>query len=153
MKKLLILLVLVTSFPAFAGSYTITTTAGQDNTLARAVTRANKATCNLYAQGNTCTQAQARKEFCRRAGFGGVYDPVTKTTSPLVAACAGSSQVNVWADPATFLQDFTVTQIKDTFGKNNAADDQAAFTAALEAAAQAQKDAACVALGLTAGCI
>lgn len=139
MKRLIPLLLLI-ALPAVGGSYTITTTANQDNVLTRAVARANRETCKFYGQPAGCTQAQARKEFCRRAGFGSV------------AACDGSGQVNVYADVASYLQDQTIDMVKSTQQAKNAHDDAAAFAAALAAANQAQKDAACVALGLAAGC-
>jgi hypothetical protein len=158
MKYFFLILTLLAS-PLLAGSYTLTTTAPQDTALTRAMNRANAATCKYWGQTVGCTQAQARREFCRRAGFGGVTtctdpaNPATCTTTPLVAVCDGSNQVDVFTDVPTFLQREVVNMVRDTYSATSIADDKAAFQAALDAANQAKKDAACVALGLLAGCL
>lgn len=165
MRKLLLAFLLL-AVPAFAGSYTITTTAGQDTTLTRAMTRANRQTCAAYGLGPSCTQTQARQEFCRRAQFGGVTtcvpDPTSTpqnpkppvcTTTPLVSNCAGATQVDVFADVPSFLQREVLALVKDAYGKNNDADDLAAFEAARKAATNAQKNALCAAVGLSNGCL
>lgn len=66
MRLLLALCALTLALPASAGSYTITTTAGQDAKLSRAVARANKQTCQSLGLAAGCTRAQARDAWCRR---------------------------------------------------------------------------------------
>ena len=96
----LLLAALLLAAPAFAGSYTITTSAANDAALTRAMTRANRLTCAAYGLPASCTQVQARQEFCRRAQFGGVTtcvpnatpgQPPVCTTTPLVSTCPGST--------------------------------------------------------------
>ena len=157
MKKFLPILLLL-ALPLNAGTLTTTTTAPLDTHVAKAMARANKTVCLYYSQGVGCTQAQARKEFCRRAGFGGVTTcdnavPPVCTTTPLTASCDGANQVDVFADVATYWQSVSVEFIRDTMQTRNLADDAAAFEAAKASANQAAKDAACAALGLAAGCL
>lgn len=140
MKKVLVVLAL-TAAPAFAASHTITTTANQENALTRAMNRANAATCKYYGQSAGCTEVQARTEFCRRAGF------------PLVANCDGANQVDVYATVSAFLQGEVIRLVKDEYGPKGDAEDKATFDATLKDANKAKKDAACVALGLAAGCL
>lgn len=142
MKRFAILAVLsLLSLPAFAGSYTLTTTAAQDAILTRTVARTNAATCLYYGLSVDCTQAQARKAFCRAASLGDV------------ANCDGATQVDIYADVPTFLQREVVRLVKETYGPRAQADDAAAAKAAFEAMTVAQKNAQCAALGLAAGCV
>lgn len=140
MKRLLILAVLILSLPALAGSYTLTTTAAQDAILTRTVARTNAATCLYYGLSVGCTQAQARKAFCRAANLGDV------------ANCDGATQVDIYADVPTFLQREVVRLVKEAYGPQAQADDAAAAKTAFEAMTVAQKNAQCAALGLAAGC-
>lgn len=140
MKKLLIIAVLLLALPAWAGSYTLTTTTTQDNVLARTVSRTNAATCRYYGLPVGCTQPQARRAFCRAANLGDV------------ATCEGANQVDIYADVASFLQREVVRLVRETYGPQAQADDAAAAKAAFESMTVAQKNAQCAALGLAAGC-
>jgi hypothetical protein len=60
MKKLLTLVVLLVAAAAFAGTYSITTTAAQDNRLEKQRVRLNEASCLAAELPKTCTQAQCR---------------------------------------------------------------------------------------------
>ena len=165
MKKLILALTLF-ALPALAGTYTITTNAGQDAKLDKARLRANAQACAYYGLPKTCTQTQAREQFCKRANFGGVTtcspDPASTpqnplpqicTTSPLVSNCDGATQVDVYTNVQKFLDGEIVRLVRDEYGPRNDADDKAAFDAAKAAASQAQKDQACAALGLPTGCL
>ena len=158
MKKFLLLLALLAlAVPALATDYTITTNANQDGVLAKALARANKATCLYYGQAVGCTQAQARREFCRRAGFGGqpIYDAngVQTGTTPLTASCDGSLQVDIYADVATFLKREVVRLVREEYGPKNAQENAAEIQRLIDSGTQAQKDAFCAAIPLPAGCL
>lgn len=140
MKKLLILALLLSALPVFAGSYTLTTTAAQDTRLTRVVARTNAATCRYYGLPVGCTQPQARRAFCRAANLGDI------------ATCAGATQVDIYADVATFLQREVVRLVNETYAPQDAADDATAAKAAFEAMTVAQRNAHCASLGLAAGC-
>ncbi len=159
MKKLILaLVILLLAAPALAGTITVTTTTGFDGFLTRAMERANRETCRYYSQPVGCTQSQARKEFCRRAGFGGVTtctnpaDPATCTTTPLTATCDGANRVDVFPDTATFFQKESVRLVREAHATKLQSDVSAAEAAA-KAGTQAQKDAYCVGIGLAAGCL
>lgn len=151
MKRLLLLLTLL-ALPAFAGTYSITTSASQDAKLDKARVRANRATCQYYSLPGSCTQTQAREQFCKRANFGG--QPVEGGgTTPLVSNCDGATQVDVYTTVQKFLDGEIVRLVRDEYGPKNDAENKAAFDTAKAAATQAQKDQACAALGLPAGCL
>lgn len=164
MKRLLLLLCLF-ALPAFAGTYSITTSASQDAKLDKARVRANRATCQYYSLPNTCTQTQAREQFCKRANFGGITtctpDPTSTpespkpdicVTSPLVSNCDGATQVDVYTTVQKFLDGEIVRLVKDEYGPKNDADGKATARAAWPTLSQAQRDAFCTSLGLSAGC-
>lgn len=164
MRTLTLALTLL-ALPAFAGSYTITTSAAQDAKLDKARLRANAATCTYYGLPKTCSQTQAREQFCKRANFGGVTtcvpDPASTpqnplpqicTTTPLVSDCAGANQVDVYPTVQKFLDGEIVRLVKDEYGPKNDADDKSTARAAWPTLSQAQKDSFCVSLGLSAGC-
>lgn len=140
MKRLILALALLTALPALAGSYTVTTNAKQDTRLERWRVRLNRTTCQYYSLPGSCTQTQARKAFCVRAGFGEI------------TSCDGANQVVVYADIQTMLND-QISTLFDGWKAQLASDDAAALAAAQAAASQAQKDQACAALGLAAGCM
>lgn len=164
MKKLLLLLTLL-ALPAFAGTYSITTSASQDAKLNKARVRANRATCQYYSLPGSCTQTQAREQFCKRANFGGVTtcvpDPASTpqnplpqicTTTPLVSDCAGANQVDVYPTVQKFLDGEIVRLVKDEYGPKNDADDKSTARSNWDTLTQVQKDSFCVSLGLSAGC-
>lgn len=141
MNRLLILLCLLMPLPALSGTLTTTTTAAQDTKLTKARARQNRITCAQYGLPASCTQPQARKAYCERNGFGGI------------STCAGSTSVDIYSDVQTFWQRESVRLVIDSLTATLDAEDKAAFAAAQEAATKAQKDAACAALGLAAGCL
>jgi hypothetical protein len=125
MKKILVVLALLLAAPAFAGSYTIPTSAGQDLVLAKALAQYNAETCVSAGLPVGCTQALLQAS-----------DP-TKT---LIGGLAG------------FIA-YLMNQGMQAFKARSDASQQAALAAAQGAATQAQKDSACIAIGLAAGCI
>ena len=164
MKRLVLLLTLL-AFPALAGTYSITTNASQDAKLDKARLRHNRTICQYYGLPGTCTQTQAREQFCRRANFGGVTtcvpDPASTpenplpqicTTSPLVSDCAGATQVDVYTTVQKFLDGEIVRLIRDEYGPKNDQADKASAREAWPTLTQAQRDAVCSSLGLAAGC-
>ena len=149
-KKLILALALL-ALPAFAGTYSITTSASQDAKLDKARLRHNREICKYYGLPGTCTQTQAREQFCRRANFGG--QPIGGGgTTPLVSDCAGATQVDVYTTVQKFLDGEVVRLVRDEYGPKNDADDKAAARAAWPTLTQAQRDAVCSSLGLSAGC-
>lgn len=157
MKKLLIALALLLAFPALAGTYSITTTANQDGVLAKAMNRANAATCRYFGQAVGCTQASVRREFCRRNGIGGqpIYDAngVQTGTTPLVSDCAGATQFDIYPDVQKFLDKEIVRLVKEEYGPKNAQENAAEIQRLIESGTQAQRDAFCAAVPLPAGCL
>lgn len=161
MKRFAILIALFLALPLAAADITVTTSAGFDAFLTRAVTRANRETCKYYGLAVGCTQVQARKEFCKRAGFGGVTtcvpganpgDPQVCTTTPLVSDCPGAPQVDVYATAEAFFRKESIRLIREEHAKKLASDVSAAEAAA-KAGTQAQKDAYCAGIGLASGCL
>lgn len=140
MKRLLLALTLL-ALPAMAGTLTTTTTAPQDAKLTKAMARQNKITCAQYGLPASCTQPQARKAYCEKNGFGGI------------STCVGATSVDIYADVQSYWQRETVRLVLDKLAADLDADDKAAFEAAKKAATKAQRDAACAALGLAAGCL
>ena len=150
MKRLVLLLTLA-ALPALAGSYTITTSASQDAKLDKARLRHNREICKYYGLPGTCTQTQAREQFCRRANFGG--QPIAGGgTTPLVSDCAGATQVDVYTTVQKFLDGEIVRLIRDEYGPKNDQADKASAREAWPTLAQAQRDAVCSSLGLSANC-
>lgn len=161
MKKT-ILALLFLAFPASAGTYSITTTANQDGVLAKAMARANKATCRYFGQPVGCTQVSVRREFCRRNGIGGVTtcvpgalptDPPICTTTPLVSDCSGATQFDIFPDVQKFLDREVVRLVKEEYGPKNAQENASEIQRLVESGTQAQKDNFCLAAGLPAGCL
>lgn len=140
MRRLLMALCLLTTLPALAGTLTLTTTTARDTRLARATARANKLTCGRWALPATCTQAQARKAYCTQQGAGAVMD------------CAGATSIDVYATGQDWAQ-AKMNALIDDYGGRADKDDLSLFESAATAATKAQKDAACQALGLAAGCL
>jgi hypothetical protein len=126
MKKILVIAVLLSAATAFAGTYTITTTAAQDTRLERQRVRLNRSTC---AQSGSlpanCTQAQAR-----------IANPAAK----IFTSIADLIDRGV-------VQDYVVT-----LKQADTSDDAAQAAAAWVAMNDTQKNAVCSLLGLPAGC-
>ena len=142
MKRLTFLaLVLLLALPAVAGSYTLTTTTNADAVLANIVADTNEATCTYYGLPVSCTQAQARRAFCRAANLGDV------------ATCAGATQVDVYADVQSCLQREVLRLVKEEYGPKSDAKRAAAFEKNPLGATTAQKNAWCSVHGLPNGCL
>ena len=164
MKRLVLLLTLA-ALPALAGTYSITTNAAGDAKLDKARLRHNRSVCTYYGLPGSCTQVQAREQFCKRANFGGITtcspDPTSTpqnpkpdicVTSPLVSDCAGATQVDVYTTVQKFLDGEIVRLIRDEYGPKNDQADKASAREAWPTLAQAQRDAVCSSLGLSANC-
>ena len=126
MKKLSALALFLLAAPALATDYTVTTTAQQDAILDKARLRSNAAICTLLRLPSSCTRAQAL-----------------------------AVDATIGADYANNLTVFITKRMKDVVQAEKArndADDQLTFDQAYAAANQAAKDAACAAVGLSAGC-
>lgn len=139
MKKLLLALVLLTALPALAGTYTVTLNTGRGARAERQRKRVNKVACLAQGLLADCTQPQARDAFCQKTA---------KTNAP----CADSTSIVIHATVDEWLSQVARDAI-DSYAATQDADDKTAFEAARAAASQAQKDAACTALVLPAGCL
>ena len=126
MKKILVLAALLAAATAYAGTYSVTTTAAQDTRLERQRVRLNRATC---AQSGslpaTCTQAQAR-----------IANPSAK----------------VFTTVADLLDRGVVQDYAIELKQADTSDDAAQALAAWTAMNDTQKNAVCTLLGLPAGC-
>jgi hypothetical protein len=144
MRLLIALCALTLALPASAGSYTITTTAGQDVRLTRALARANKQTCISAGISAGCTRAQARDAWCQK---------VSGKPAPCTAGSRSSADIDIYPDVQSFLSGEVVRLVREQWGPQGDADLQRSYLDAAAKGTQAQKDAACVALGLPAGCL
>jgi len=164
-KRFLLLCVAVVTFDVSAGTYSITVNAAADAKLDKARLRANTQTCTYFNLPRTCSQIQAREQFCKRANFGGQIvcapDPASTpqnplpqicTTTPLVSNCDGATQVDVYTTVEKFLNGEVVRLVRDEYGPKNDTDDKAVARAAWPTLSRAQRDAFCTSLGLSAGC-
>lgn len=156
MKKLLSLLAFLVALPAF-GDVTITNTYtdGQAARITRAMNRVNAATCAYRGLPANCNTTQVREQFCKTNGFGGqpILDAngVQTGTTPLVSDCNGATQFIVYGNITLFDKRVLLEKISEWHAQDEA-DDRAAAKAAWDAKSQAQKDALCPSLGLTAPC-
>lgn len=139
MKKLLVVLalLLLAAVPALAADYTVTLNAGQETTTTRARTESNTAACALVGLPASCTQAQADAAVAAAAA------EVPPRTLP---------SVNVMSNNSKYVNSLVNAELARIKTVQKAADKNS-FDKARDTATQAQKDAACVALGLTAGCL
>lgn len=137
MKKLIALALLLLAAPAFAADYTVTLNATQEATVTRARTESNAAACALVGLPANCTQAQANAAVAAAAA------EVPPRTLP---------SVNVINTNSGYVNTMVNADLKRMKGAHKAADKNS-FNAARDTATQAQKDAACVAFGLAAGCL
>ena len=144
MRLLIALCALTLALPASAGSYTITTTAGQDAKLTRALARANKQVCQSVGLAAGCTRAQARDAWCQQ---------LTGKAAPCTVGARSSAGIDIYPDVQSFLAGEIVRLIRDQWGPQSDADLQRSYLDAAAKGTQAQRDAACVAVGLAAGCL
>jgi hypothetical protein len=124
MKRLAILLLLLPAL-AFAGTYTLTTTAAQDTRLERQRVRINKQTCERLGLPGTCTQAQARNV---EAG------------------------VDIYSSVQDFLDRNVLKSYLAGLKNADTADDAQQAAALWVLKTDAEKNAVCAAIGLPAGC-
>ena len=144
MRLLIALCALTFALPASAGSYTITTTAGQDVRLTRALARANRQVCQSVGLAAGCTRAQARDAWCQQ---------LTGKAAPCTVGARSSAGIDIYPDVQSFLAGEIVRLIRDQWGPQSDADLQRSYLDAAAKGTQAQRDAACVAVGLAAGCL
>ena len=137
MKKLLVLTLFLLAVPAFAADYTVTLTAAQETVTTRARTESNAAACALVGLPASCTQAQANAAVTAAAA----------ETPPRTLP-----SVNVINSNSGYVNSLVNAELKRMKDVQKTADENS-FDKARKTATQAQKDAACVALGLTAGCL
>ena len=163
MKKLFALALFLVASPLF-GQVTISNdySALQATRMTRAMNRTNRETCALFAFPADCTQPQVRKEFCRRAGVGGVTTcvqppdptlPPVCTTTPLDATCPGALAWVIFPDLKTFHKRESVRLITEEYAKKDSVEDVAAFLASPSTATLDQKNAWCESIGKAAGCL
>jgi hypothetical protein len=86
--------------------------------------------------------------YCRAGAANGVQTG----TTPLVSDCNGATQFIVYNTITQFDKRVLLDKITEWTALDEA-DDKAAAKAAWDAKTQAQKDAICVSLGLSAGCV
>lgn len=137
MKKLLAIALLLLAVPAFAADYTVTLNAGQETTITRARTESNTAACALVGLPASCTQAQANAAVVAAAA----------EVPPRVLP-----SVNIFNGNNSYVNSLVNADLARMKAVHKAADKNS-FDSARDTATQAQKDAACVALGLVAGCL
>lgn len=135
---------LTLALPASAGSYTITTTAGQDAKLTRALARANKQVCQSVGLAAGCTRAQARDAWCQQ---------LAGRAAPCTVATRSSADIDIYPDVQSFLSGEVARLVREQWGPQGDTGLQRAYLDAAAKGTQAQKDAACVAVGLAAGCL
>ena len=112
--------------PAEAASYTLNTTAAQETVVTRARTEDNARACASVGLPTGCTQAQADAQ------------------SP--------GRVTIYANNGAWLLDILKAAVTEKLSSQQTAD-LATWEKTRATATQAQKDAACAALGLAAGCL
>ena len=140
MKKLLAPLALLLALPAFAGTWTITTSASQDKRLTRQAVKYNAATCMTVELAVGCTQNQARDAYCQGTA---------KTNAP----CTGSGSIVIYADPGRLIDKFLIGDYLANLAARQDAEDRQAFADWQLTATPTQKDSVCAAAGLAAGCL
>ena len=147
MKRIILAFaLLVAAAPALAGSWTVVTTTGQDTKFDRDRVKLNKATCQTYGLPGSCTQNQARAAFCAQPGASSSTPPCTLNGG------LASGNIRVYVDVGDYF-DFVVKDYLAIRKLAQDADDLGVWTSTLAGASQAQKDAACTSIGLTAGCL
>ena len=134
--------------PALAQSnVTVAFSARQTTTLTREMADVNLATCKALfvvedPRSTSCTQAQARNQYCSRT---------EGTSHPCGTGAAASSNVRIFSSVTEMLQKLN-DDIEATARARQKAEGAAAFCVRWAALSQAQKDARCVADNQPAGC-
>lgn len=148
MKKFAIVLaLLLLAAPALAVTGTITWTDGQNTRFDRDRVKLNTVVCVAQGLAAGCTQNQARAAFCARPGS-------SSPTAPCVVGGQASGDVVIYADVAEYLDKYVITSFFfPNLRQSQQREDKDAYNAWLATASQAQKDAACLAAGLAAGCM
>lgn len=137
MKRLIALLALLLAAPVWAADYTVTLTTAQETVATRARTESNTAACALVGLPASCTQAQATAAVTAAAAE---VPPRTLPTVNVINSTSGYVNTLVNAE---------LKRIKEI----QKSADKSSFDKAKDSATTAQKDAACVAIGLAAGCL
>lgn len=125
MKKILGFAVLLIASVVFAGTYSVTTNAKQDERMEKERTRINKAECKAAQLPNSCTQAQCR---------------------------AVNPNCNIFSDVADLIDRKVVKDYADGLKQKDTADDQVQFCEYWTTATVAQRNATCATAGLPNGC-
>lgn len=133
----LLLVLLLLAVPAIAADYTVTLTAAQETTTTRARQEANNAACALVGAGVGCSQAQAN------AAVASALNEIPPRVLPAV---------NIKGNNSAFVNSMVNAELKRMKAVHKAADSMT-FDAKKATATQAQKDAACAAFTLPAGCL
>lgn len=144
MKRTLVVLLLLAA-PAFAGSWQITTSANQDTRATRELGALNKATCATVGLSANCTQTNARIAFCAQPGSSGAV--------PCTVNGVSSGTLVILGTVGEYLDKIVVNENDIRLKKSHANTDLNAWNVWLAGASQAQKDAVCVAAGLSAPCL
>lgn len=149
MRRILFALAILLAFaaPALAQSnVTVAFSARQTTTLARELVDVNLATCRaLFAdppRSTSCTQAQARDQYCSQ---------LNGSSHPCGTGATASSNVRIFSNVTEMLQ-ARVDEVEAAMRAKRKAADAAAFCVRWAALSQAQKDARCTADGQPAGC-
>lgn len=107
--------------------------------------RVNKIACESFGLPAACTQAQARAAFCARDG-------ASAPTHPCTFGGVDSSTVRIYGTTSEFVDVEVIKEYTRELRARQDQEDKSAAKAAFDAKSQAEKDAICTALGLTAGC-
>lgn len=134
---ILLLVLLLLAAPAMAADYTVTLNAAQETTTTRARQEANNAACALVGAGVGCSQAQAN------AAVASALNEIPPRVLPAV---------NIMGNNTPFVNLIVKTELKRMKAVHKAAD-STTFDAKKATATQGQKDAACAAFALPAGCL
>lgn len=146
MKKLVVVLLLVAA-PAFAASWTVTTTTGQDTRATRELNRLNKATCATVGLGANCTQVNARIAYCAQPLA------VVRNTVPCTVNGISSGTLVIYGTVGEYLDKVVIGANDAVLKAKQDTDDLNSFGMWRQTATQVQKGAVCTAAGLQAGCL
>ena len=146
MKKLIVILLLLAA-PAFAASWTVTTTTGQDTRATRELNRLNKATCASVGLGANCTQVNARIAYCAQPLA------IVRNTVPCTVNGISSGTLVIYGTVGEYLDKVVVGANAAALKAKQDAEDLNSFGTWRQTATQGQKDAVCASAGLPAGCL
>lgn len=185
-RTALVLAFVLLAAPVVADDFTISATTRQVNALTRAITKANTETCtsvglapncvqgaaraawigaqngavcSRLALPGSCTETEARRQWCAMLGFPGVSTcthPDGRGSAEIVFVTA-APHIEVFSSVANFLDRKAVKATLDEYVKRADEEDAAALAVA-EAAikstgTKAEKDAYCAAIKKPAGCL